>query len=176
MTTSLRTRPETTEFPAFYAGYVAKVPTGDILAVIRDAKDELGSTLGSIPESKGGHRYAEDKWTVKTVLGHMVDAERIFSYRALRIARGDATPLPSFEENRYAEAAGSDARSVADIVSELLDVRTSTIRLFDSLPDDAWVRRGIVSNNEVSVRAIGYIIVGHARHHLGVLRERYGIE
>lgn len=175
MTTSLRARPEATEFPPFYAGYVAQVPTGDILAVLRDAKNELASTLGSIPESKGGHRYAEGKWTIKTVLGHMVDAERIFSYRALRIARGDATPLPGFEENNYADAAGSDARAIADIVAELLDVRASTIRLFDSLPEDAWVRRGIVNNAEVSVRALGYIIVGHARHHLGMLRERYGI-
>ena len=113
MTTSLRARPEATEFPPFYAGYVAKVPTGDILAIVRDAKDELASTLGSIQESKGGYRYAEGKWTVKTVLGHMVDAERIFSYRALRIARGDATPLPGFEENDYATTAGSDARPVA---------------------------------------------------------------
>ena len=176
MTTSLRARPEATEFPSFYAGYVAKVPTGDILAILREAKDELASTLGSIPESKGGHRYAEGKWTVKTVLGHMIDAERIFSYRALRIARGDATPLPGCEENQYAVTAGSDARTVADLVSEILDVRASTIRLFDSLPEDAWVRRGIVNNAEVSVRALGYIVVGHARHHLGVLRERYGTE
>jgi hypothetical protein len=175
MTTSLSGRPEATEFPQFYAGYVAKVPTGDILAVLRQSKDELASTLGPIPEAKGGHRYAEGKWTVKTLIGHMIDAERIFSYRALRIARGDATPLPGFEENRYAEVAGSDSRTVADLVSELLDVRASTIRLFDSLPDDAWVRRGTVNNGQVSVRALGYITVGHARHHLGILRDRYGI-
>lgn len=175
MTTSLRVRPEATEFPTFYAGYVASVPSGDILAILRDAKEELASALGAIPESKGSRRYADGKWTVKTVLGHMIDAERIFSYRALRLARGDATPLPGFEENEYAKTAGSDARTVADLVSELLDVRASTIRLFDSLPEDAWVRRGIVNKGEVSVRALGYITVGHARHHLQVLRERYGV-
>ncbi len=170
-----RVRPSATEFPPFYSGYVASVPAGDILTILRDGKTELASTLGAVEESKGDHRYADGKWTVKTLLGHMIDAERIFSYRALRVARGDATPLPGFEENDYAQTAGSDARTVADLVSELLDVRASTIRLFDSLPDDAWARRGTVNSGVVSVRALSYIVVGHAQHHLRVLRERYGI-
>ena len=152
-----RARPDATEYPSFYAGYVASVPADDILVVLRQGRDHLSSALGAIPEDKGGYRYADGKWTVRTVIGHMIDAERIFTYRALRIGRGDATPLPGFEENRYAETAGSDARTVADLAAELLDVRASTIRLFESLPDDAWVRRGIVNNAEVSVRALGYI-------------------
>ncbi|MEP6732896.1 MAG: DinB family protein [bacterium] len=175
MTTSLRGRPEAGEFPAFYAGYVSKVSDGDILVLMREAREELASSLGGIPESKGAFRYAEGKWTVKTLLGHMVDAERIFTYRALRLARGDATPLPGFDEDSYAQSAGSDARTVADLAAEMLDIRAATIRLFESFPDDAWVRRGLVNNAPVSVRALAYITVGHARHHLGVLRERYGV-
>lgn len=168
-----RIRPDATEYPSFYAGYIASVPAGDILVVLRKESDELSAALGAIHEDKGGYRYADGKWTVRTLIGHVIDAERIFSYRALRLARGDATPLPGFEETQYAETAGSDARAVADLAAEMLDVRASTIRLFESLPEDAWVRRGIVNNGEVSVRALGYITAGHARHHLNVLRERY---
>jgi uncharacterized damage-inducible protein DinB len=145
------------------------------VTVLRQSEAELASALGAIPESKGEYRYADGKWSVRTVIGHMIDAERIFAYRALRIARGDATPLPGFEENDYAITAASDARGVADLVSELLLVRESTTRLFESLPDEAWPRRGIVNNGGVSVRALGYIIAGHAKHHLGVLKERYGL-
>jgi hypothetical protein len=103
----------------------------------------------------------------------MIDAERIFSYRALRLARGDATPLPGFEENDYARAAGSDARTLTDLVDEMRVVREGTVRLFQSFPAEAWMRRGVVNGREVSVRALAYITAGHARHHLAVLRERY---
>ncbi|MEO8336096.1 MAG: DinB family protein [bacterium] len=175
MTTSLPGRPEATEFAPFYAGYIAAVPDGDIRHIVREGREELAAMFSGIPEARGDYRYAEGKWSVKTVMGHLIDAERIFSYRALRLARGDKTPLPGFEENAYAITAASDARTVADLASEMLDVRTSTIRLFDSIPDDAWDRTAMVSVGEVSVRALAYIIVGHARHHLNVLRERYGI-
>ena len=171
----MRQRPEATEYPTFYGKYVASVAGDDPVAALRDETTHLHAALDAIPEAKGSHAYAEGKWTVKTLLGHMIDAERIFTYRALRLARGDATPLPGFEENDYAKVAGSDARSVADLVSEMKDVRASTLRLFASLPADAWARRGVVNNGEVSVRALGYITAGHARHHLNVLRERYGV-
>ena len=167
------TRPDSTEFPSFYAGYVASVPDGNIVDVLRDSGVKLASALAEIPETKGGHRYAEGKWTVRTLIGHMIDAERIFSYRALRLARGDATPLPGFEENDFAKTAGSDARAVADLASEMAIVRAGTVRLFESLPEEAWMRRGVVNGGEVSVRALGYITAGHAQHHLKVLRERY---
>jgi hypothetical protein len=175
MTASLLARPEATESPSFYAGYVAAIPDGDIRTIVRDEREQLDLTLGSIPESRGDYRYAEGKWSIKTLIGHMIDAERIFSYRALRLARGDKTPLPGFEENSYAITARSDERTVADLASEMLDVRTSTIRLFDSLPDDSWGRSAMVSLGEVTVRALAYITVGHARHHLNVLRERYDV-
>jgi hypothetical protein len=168
-------RPEASEYPPFYGKYVALVQGDDLLAALRVETAHLHSSIDAIPEAKGSHAYAEGKWTVKTLLGHMIDAERIFSYRALRVARGDATPLPGFEENDYAKAAGSDARSVADLVAELKDVRASTLRLFQSLPADALMRAGVVNNGPVTARALGFITAGHARHHLDVLKDRYGV-
>lgn len=168
-------RPDASEYATFYARYVAGVPEGDILTVMRESGRAMVAALAAVPESRAGHRYAEGKWTIREVAGHVVDAERIFAYRALRMARGDATPLPGFDENAYAQAAGSDARTMADLVDELRVVRESTVRLFTSLPAEAWPRRGIASNAEISVRALAYIVVGHGLHHLGVLRERYGV-
>jgi hypothetical protein len=166
-------RPDATEYAPFYAGYVADVPETDVVSVLRESGRDLVSALAAIPETQGGHRYAADKWTVREVIGHLIDAERIFTYRALRLARADATPLPGFEENDYVRAAGSDARTIADLVDELRAVRESTVRLFASLPDASWARRGVVNGREISVRALAFITAGHARHHLGVLRERY---
>jgi hypothetical protein len=173
MATLTQNRPDATEFPPFYARYVAAVPESDVVAALRDSGRDLVASLTPVPESRGGFRYAPDKWTIREVVGHMIDAERIFGYRALRLARADATPLPGFEENDYARAAGSDARTLADLVDELRIVREGTVRLFQSFPVDAWTRRGVVNGREVSVRALAYITAGHARHHLAVLRERY---
>lgn len=169
------TRPPATEFPPFYAGYVASVPDGDLLQVIRDAGNDLNAALSAIPEDRGSQRYAQGKWSIRTVIGHIIDTERIFTYRALRIARSDSTPLPGFDENEFAKTAGSDARSVADLAAEMAAVRASTLHLFASFADDAWARSGMVNNGTVTVRALGYITAGHAKHHLDVLRERYGI-
>ena len=173
MATMQTIRPDAAEYAPFYAGYVGAVPESDVVAVLRDSGREIVTALAAIPESQGGHRYAADKWTVREVIGHLIDAERIFGYRALRLARADATPLPGFEENDYVRAAHSDARTLADLVDELRAVRESTVRLFASLPDEAWTRRGVVNGREISVRALAFIAAGHARHHLAVLRERY---
>jgi hypothetical protein len=173
MTSASRARPQEDEFKSFYAGYVALVPDGDIVDVLRAKGEEMRATLAAIPEASGGHAYAEGKWTIRTVIGHTIDAERIFAYRALRIGRGDTQPLPGFEENAYAASADSDARTMADLVDELAAVRDCTVRLFASLPDVAWTRRGTASLGEVSVRAIAYIVAGHAQHHMKILRERY---
>jgi uncharacterized damage-inducible protein DinB len=175
MTTSLRGRPDASEYATFYHGYVSGVPDGDIVAALRDGGRELVSTIAAIPEERGGFRYAEGKWSIREVVGHVIDAERIFTYRLLRVARGDATPLPGFEENDYVRTAGSDARTMASLVAELRAVRESSVQLFESLPEDAWVRRGVASGAQVSARALAYIVVGHAMHHLRVLRDRYGI-
>jgi hypothetical protein len=173
-TTALqRVRPDSTEYPPFYARYVALVPESDVVGALKDSGRELITTLEAIPAARGGFRYGPDKWTIREVIGHLIDAERIFGYRALRLARADATPLPGFEENDYARSAGSDARTLADLVDELRIVREGTVRLIASFPDEAWTRRGVVNGREVSVRALAYITAGHGRHHLGVLRERY---
>ena len=175
MTAVRSVRPAASEYAEFYKGYVDRVPEGDVVASLRDGQDRMKEMLGTLPESIGEHRYAEGKWTVRTVIGHMIDAERIFSYRALRIARGDTTPLPGFEENGFAAAAGSDDRRLVDLVTELLVVRDGTTRLFASLPEAAWSRTGTASNAKVSVRGLAFITAGHALHHLSVLKDRYGL-
>ncbi|MEP6618685.1 MAG: DinB family protein [bacterium] len=175
MTTATYARPGETEFAEFYGRYVAGVPEGNIVEVLRSGGEELASVLGSIDDRKGGHRYADGKWTVRDVVGHLIDAERIFAYRALRIARGDVTPLASFDEGAFATAAGADARTVADLAKELAAVRASTLLMLEAFPDGVWDNRGTASGKAVSVRALAYIIDGHARHHLAVLRERYGV-
>ena len=173
MTTTLRSRPEATEFAPFYGRYVDAVPDGDIVAVLREGGRELAGVLAAIPASREGFRYAEGKWSVREVMGHLIDAERIFAYRALRIARGDTTPLASFDENAYVSASDSDSRTLRELAEELAVVRESTVRLFASLPEEAWGRLGVASEKQVSVRALAYITAGHSQHHLNILRERY---
>lgn len=175
MDNSHRTRPDATEYAPFHSGYIALVPEGDVMTVLRMQGTELGRTLAGIPEERAGFRYADGKWSIRELLGHLIDAERIFMYRVLRIARGDTTPLPGFEENDYVRAAGSDARTVADLGDELRVVRESSVRLLDSLSVESWARRGVASGNTVSVRALAYITAGHAQHHLRILHERYGV-
>jgi uncharacterized damage-inducible protein DinB len=175
MTTSFRSRPDASEYAPFYHGYVMSVPEGDVLALIRSAGRELVETLRRIPEERGGHRYGPDKWTIREVIGHLIDAERIFTYRALRFARNDRTLLPGFDENEYVKTAGSDERTIAELTRELEAVRESTSLMFESLPDDAWMRRGNANGKEMSVRAVAYVVVGHPTHHLRILRERYGV-
>ncbi|HEU4720741.1 MAG TPA: DinB family protein [Gemmatimonadaceae bacterium] len=176
MTTTYRGRPDASEYASFYHGYIASVPEGDVLEVLRSGGRELIEALERIPESRGGHRYAPDKWTIREVIGHLIDAERIFGYRALRFARADRTEVPGFAENEYVKSAGSDARTIADLVRELAVVRESSALMFESLPEDAWLRTGIANGNAISVRALAYVVVGHPRHHLRILRERYGVE
>ena len=175
MTTSFRSRPATSEYAPFYHGYVASVPEGDVVELLRSGGRELVDTIRRIPEERAGHRYGPEKWSIRQVIGHLIDAERIFTYRALRVARGDRTPLASFDENEYVKTAGSDARTIADLVRELAAVREATVLMFESLPDEAWARRGVASGNDVSLRALAYITAGHARHHLRILRERYAV-
>jgi hypothetical protein len=175
MTTMTRGRPDASEYAPFYHGYISSVPDGDVLALLRSGGRELIEALERIPESRGGHRYAPDKWTIREVIGHLIDAERIFGYRALPFARADQTPVPGFDENEYVKSAGSDARTIADLARELAVVRESSALMFESLPEDAWLRTGIANGNAISVRAIAYVVAGHPRHHLRILRERYSI-
>jgi hypothetical protein len=164
------------EYGPAYAGYVARVPQGaDLLQLLAGQLDATTARLGSVPEVRGVFRYAPGKWSVKEVVLHLADTERIMAYRALRIARGDTTPLAGFDENAYAPESGADAQPLAALVSGWADVRRATLSLFRQLPSEAWVRRGVASGMPVSVRALGWIIAGHERHHLEVLGDRYGL-
>ena len=176
MTTSLRARPAASEYAPYYHRYVELVPDGDVVEILRTGGRELIEAIRRIPEARAGHRYGPEKWTIRQVIGHLIDAERIFTYRAMRVARGDRTPLASFDENAYVRTAGSDARTLADLAREMECVREASVLLFESLPDEAWALSGIASDKEVSVRGLAYITAGHTRHHLQILRERYGVE
>ena len=166
-------RPDTTEYAPYYGTYVTKVPEGDVLQLLESQRKETQALLAGMPDARALHRYAPGKWSIKEVIGHIADAERIFCYRALRFAREDKTPLPGFDENAYTPAGRFDARPMADLAAELDTVRRATITLFRGLEREALARRGMASNHEVSVRALAYIIAGHERHHVMILRERY---
>jgi hypothetical protein len=166
-------RPGPDEYAPFYASYIARVPETDILQVLASEMEATLALLRSIPEERAGHRYADGKWSIREVVGHLADTERVMSYRALCIARGDATPLPGFDENRYVEEAHFDRRALPDLSDELEMVRRATLGLFGSLPDEAWQRRGTANQAEISVRALAYIIAGHELHHRNLLVSRY---
>lgn len=168
-------RPAAEEFAPFYAGYVAEAPEGDILATLERQGRETAALLRGVDEARALTRYAPGKWSIKEVIGHLADAERIFAYRALRIGRADQTPLASFEEDAYVAAAGFDARPLAELVAELEAVRAATVALFRGFDAAAWERRGTASGKTISVRALAWIVAGHERHHVRVLGERYGV-
>lgn len=169
-------RPGTDEYHEFYLGYVARVPQGaDLLTLLVEQRDGTAAHLSAVPEDKAGFRYAPGKWSVKEIVGHLSDVERIMACRVLRIARGDTTPLPGFDENAYVPLAKSDDRELDELVEEWVAARQATLTLFRNLPPEAWARRGTANGNPLSVRALAYIIAGHERHHLETLRTRYGI-
>jgi hypothetical protein len=172
-TSSIRRRPAATEYAAYYETYVSKVPESDVLAALEAQLDETLALVRSIPESDGGYRYAPDKWTIRQLIGHIVDSERVFAYRALRIARGDATPLAGFDQDVFMAGADFDAYTLEDLAAELEHVRRATLSMLAHLSNDAWSRTGVASENEVSVRGLAYIMAGHVRHHMGVLKSRY---
>lgn len=167
------TRPDLNTVPDFYKGYVEHVKNYDVLEALRISSKETLELMRTLPEEKGGYRYAPGKWSIKEVLCHTMDAERIMSYRALRFARNDKTPLPGFEENDYAPEANADSRSIKVIVDEMERLRLTTIDLFSSFTDEMLKRKGLANNVELSVINLGYIISGHESHHRSILRERY---
>jgi hypothetical protein len=166
-------RPGSDESAPFYHGYIAEVPGEAIGAYLEAQLTELERVLAPLDESRARSRYAAGKWSIKEVVGHLADSERIFGYRLLRIGRGDGTPLPGFDENAYVPAGGFDARPLASVLGELRAVRQGTIALAHGMPANAWSRRGEASGKVISARALAYIIVGHLTHHERVLRERY---
>jgi uncharacterized damage-inducible protein DinB len=168
-------RPITPEIPAFYQGYIDLVPENDIFLALDNSREELKEFLSGIHSSKAAYAYAPGKWTVAQVLQHTIDAERIFAYRALRIARGDKTPLPGWEEKDYAVQATASHRSIAELVEEILSVRKASTLLLISFTDDCWEKTGTANGRTMDVLTIAFLIVGHMRHHIKILRERYEI-
>ncbi|HEY0306322.1 MAG TPA: DinB family protein [Longimicrobiales bacterium] len=166
-------RPEASEFNPYYEKYIARVPSGDLIETLARQADDTLSILRAIPDNAADHAYAEGKWSIKEVVGHVCDAERIFAYRLLRIGRGDQTPLASFDENVYAPAGQFGQRTLASLVEEFAAVRAATIALVAGLPSEGWLRTGKASDSTVSARALAYIIAGHELHHRAILLERY---
>lgn len=166
-------KPTENEYMSFYKTYIDKVPEGNIVEVLTEQGKEARKFYQSIPEAIGCYSYQPGKWTIKEVIGHMCDTERIMGYRALAIARGEKTPLPGFDENEYARNSNFNKRTVTDIADEMLYIRASHIGLFNSFDDEILMRMGNANGNNVSVRALLYIIAGHELHHLNILRDRY---
>ena len=161
------------EYAPYYHRYIERIASPDIVDVLaRQAEDEVAFWKG-ISEERARHRYAPDKWSVREVLNHVSDTERVFLYRALWFARGFESELPSFDQDVSSRAAKADACSWADVVEEFRAVRSGSLAFFRNLPADAWARRGVASGNPVSVRALGFIIAGHASHHREVVASRY---
>jgi hypothetical protein len=167
------TRPAASEYLPYYERYIGLVPEGDVVATLVNQMIETQSLLRALPASVATYRYAPEKWSVNELVGHMIDSERIFTSRALRFARNDPAPMPSFDQNDYVRNATFDSYPLADLASELEAVRHATIFLFRHMDEQAWSRRGIANNAEVSVRALAYIVAGHELHHREILSARY---
>ena len=167
------TRPDSTEYAPNFDKYISLVPEGEIVVTLSKQIEGTLSLIRGLSAAQGDLRYAPGKWSVKEVIGHLIDAERIFAYRALRFARNDATPLSGFDENSYVDNAGFSSRSLADLAEEFEHTRKSNVYLFKNLDGDSWLRRGPANDNEISARALAYCIAGHELHHVGILRSRY---
>jgi hypothetical protein len=164
-------RPQKGDYAEHFEKYIALVPSGDFLELLKEQKQDLLGLLSPLTEKQGD--YAPEKWSIKEVIGHINDAERIFSYRLLRIARGDQTPLPSFEQDPYIKSGNFGARTLKDLLEEFSLIRASTIALVQSMDDAAWLRRGVASQREITATAVAFIVAGHVRHHRILLEERY---
>jgi len=166
-------RPQSSDYAPYYANYVMQVPEGDFLETLEKQLRDMKSLLEPLTEKQADFHYAPGKWSIKEILGHVNDAERIFSCRLLRIARGDETPLPGFEQEDYIKTANSSAQTLSALLEEFTSIRRATIALVRSLDTSAWLRRGTASGKSVTALAQAFIILGHALHHQRILAERY---
>ena len=171
-----RPAPDEYDYAPQAGGYVAGAPAmADPLAQLAAQREAFARVIASVSEERAGYRYEAGKWSVKELVGHLADTERILSYRLLRIGRGDVTPLPGFEEADYVRSAQTDRRPLSDVIGEWMAVRRSTEALVGGMPPEAWDRRGTANGHAVTARALLYIIVGHVEHHRSILAERYGV-
>lgn len=169
----MQKRPETNTYHPYYGTYVGKVGAGDILSILTQQGQDIPTFFKQVPKDRWEYRYAEGKWTIKEVLLHLIDAERVFAYRALRVGRKDETPLPGFEQNPYVVHSGANERSPESLLKEYESVRQATLQLFSNLPSEAWDQMGTASDAPISPLALAYIIAGHELHHVAIIRERY---
>jgi hypothetical protein len=166
-------RPDRTEAADYYFGYIDQVPDGDVCDVLDAQGREVEAALRRISDQQSLHRYAADKWSIREVVGHLSDTERLFVFRAFWFARGFDSPLPSFDQNVAVKSAGADQRSWPSVIDEFHSVRAATMSFVRSLAADAWDKRGVASGNPFTVRALAYMCAGHAIHHMKIVRERY---
>jgi len=166
-------RPDKAEYDPYYERYISLVENDDIIDTLAAQPTTLQDLITSMPEEKGSFAYAEGKWSIKELLGHLIDGERMFAYRLFRISRGDETPIEGFEQDGYIENAHSNGRSFSDLLEEFSLLRRANMILFNNLTDDDWARVGTANNVQISVRALAYVMAGHIEHHLSILKERY---
>jgi DinB superfamily len=166
-------RPQAGEYAPYYERYISLIQDDDILATLDRQRGQMVQMLCGLSEADGDFRYAAEKWNVKEVMGHVCDSERVFAYRALRIARGDTTPMEGFEQDDYVKNGPFARHPIAEVIEDYIAVRRATISLFRSLDEVAWSRRGVANKNEVTVRALAYMIAGHEMHHRRILEEKY---
>jgi hypothetical protein len=166
-------RPDASEYDSAYDAYIREIEGNDILTILDDQLAELTSLFDSIPAEREAYRYAEGKWSFRQLVGHMADSERVFGYRATSLARGDAGPYPGFDENLYVDNAPFDDTPLPMLLEELELLRSANMLMFHALTAEGWSRSGTANGRKVTVRALAYIIAGHAAHHIRVIRERY---
>jgi uncharacterized damage-inducible protein DinB len=166
-------RPESNEYASYYEKYVSLVPDTDLVETLERQGAETLALLRGLSEEQGAHRYEPGKWSVKQLVGHVNDTERIFAYRVLAVGRGDTQPLPGMDQEDYMAGVDFDARTLSDLADEFEAVRSATLHLLRHLSAEAWARRGTASGHEVTARAVAYILAGHGAHHVRILRERY---
>jgi uncharacterized damage-inducible protein DinB len=169
----MTTRPDPSEYDAYFGKYIGLVPDGDIVSILSSQLENTLALLRTVPEEKAGHAYASGKWSIKEVVGHVIDTERIFGYRALRIGRNDKTPLAGFEQDDYVANSNFNARTLGSLMEEFAAVRRANVQLFKHFTDDEWQRRGTANEREISTRALAYNIAGHELHHVAALKSRY---
>lgn len=166
-------RPQANEYGDYYEGYISKVPNGALQHLLARQLELTTALFRELPEDKGLYRYAPGKWSVKEVLGHIIDTERVMSYRMLRIARGDKTELPGFDQDLFVDNANFNEQPMESLLAEYTTVRAATLALLAGISDEAWLRQGTVNSFGLSARALGYIIAGHELHHMDVLKKNY---
>lgn len=166
-------RPNKNEYAEYYHKYVEKVPNGNIVEILETQLKTMINFFSMITEEKSKFRYADGKWSIREVLGHIIDAEKVFAYRALRFSRNDKNPLHGFDENYYIQNSNYDIIPLQILIEEFASLRKANILMFKGFIEKMWLAKGIASDNEVSVRGLAYIMVGHAEHHMKIVEERY---